>query len=87
MTPFEVLLVGAAGIYSVHRVLSWMDRRGWISYRGKRGTASALGNAMLQVHSIYQPAMRDVLEARLEEPTEAAESGDPPEPGARADAR
>jgi len=29
-------------------------------------------------------AMRDVLEARLEEPTEAAESGDPPEPGADA---
>jgi hypothetical protein len=30
------------------------------------------------VQTFYQPSVEEVLEARLEEPTEAAESGDPP---------
>jgi hypothetical protein len=78
MTAFLLLTFGVLGIYAGHRVLSWMDDRGWIYYGRRRGTSAALGNALLQVQTFYQPAVQDVLEARLEEPAEAADSGDPP---------
>lgn len=86
MTPFEFLASGAVAIYIAHRLLSWMDRRGWIYYRRRRGSSAALGNALLQVQSFYQPSVQEVLEARLEEHVESPESGDPPTPG-DADAR
>jgi hypothetical protein len=75
---FLLLTFGVLAVYGGHRALSWMDDRGWIYYRRRRGTSAALGNALLQVQTFYQPSVEEVLEARLEEPTEAAESGDPP---------
>lgn len=75
---FLLLTFGVLGVYAFHRLLSWMDTRGWIYYRRRRGASAALGNALLQVQTFYQPSVEEVLEARLEEPTELAESGDPP---------
>ena len=49
----------------------------------RRGTSSALGNAMLGVQVILEPQNREVLEMRLEDPSEAGESGDPPDPAVR----
>jgi hypothetical protein len=76
--PFLLLTFGVLALYAGHRALCWMERRGWIYYRRRRGASAALGNALLQVQTFYQPSVEQVLEARLEEPTEAAESGDPP---------
>lgn len=78
VSAFLLLTFGVIAIYGGHRILSWMDDRGWIYYRRRRGTSAALGNALLQVQTFYQPAVHEVLEARLEEPTEEADSGDPP---------
>lgn len=78
MFVFLLFTSGVIAIYAAHRLLSWMDDRGWIYYRRRRGTSAALGNAMLQVQTFYQPSVEQVLEARLEEPSEAADSGDPP---------
>jgi hypothetical protein len=68
-------------IYAFRRITRWMHRRGWIRWQMRRGTSSALGNAVLGVQSIFQPPIRDVLEVRLEESSEEGESGDPPETG------
>ena len=84
MTAFVLLTVGVLAIYSGHRLLVWMEGRGWIYYRRRRGTSAALGNALLSVQTFYQPSVKQVLEARLEEPTDAAESGDEPETGKEA---
>lgn len=81
MAAFFLLTFGAIALYTGHRVLSWMDDRGWIYYRRRRGTSAALGNALLRVHTFYQPAVEEALEARLDEQAEAAESGDPPDTG------
>lgn len=81
MTPILLFVVGVLVIYATHRTLGWMERRGWIYYRRRRGTSAALGNALLQVQSFYQPSVTEILEVRLEEPVEEADSGDPPSPG------
>jgi hypothetical protein len=82
MTPFELLLAGVLAIYATQRVTRWMHRRGWIQWK-MRGTSSALGNAVMGVQVFYQPQVKEVLEARLDEAGEAGESGDPPDPGTR----
>jgi cold shock CspA family protein len=83
-SSFYLLTFGVLLIYAVHRVTTWMHGRGWIRWKMPRGTSSGLGNAMLGAQMIFQPQVREVLEVRLEEPSEAGESGDPPEPGADA---
>lgn len=79
---FYLLTFGVLGIFVFYRVTTWMHRRGWIQWKMRRGTSSGLGNAMLGAQLIFQPQMSEVLEVRLAEPSEAGESGDPPEPGA-----
>ena len=81
MSSFQLLAAGVLGIYVVHRVTRWMHRRGWIRWSMRRGTSSALGNAVLGVQTILQPQIREVLEAKMEEADEQSDSGDPPEPG------
>jgi cold shock CspA family protein len=82
MAGFYLLTFGVLLIYGVHRLTTWMHARGWIRWKMRRGTSSGLGNAVLGAQMIFQPQIREVLEIRLEEPSEAGESGDPPESGA-----
>jgi hypothetical protein len=75
-----VLIVAAvaAGLYGLHCLARWAERRGWIYYRERRGNSDALGNALLQVHSLLEPAQRYVVEALRQERHDDDESGDPP---------
>ena len=77
-----VALTVAAG--TVHLVLSWMERRGWVYYRTKdRPRPSSLG----LVEEIYQPSIEHVTEEKAGEQSRAdqAESGDGEEPGSAND--
>lgn len=82
ISGFYLLTFGVLLIYACHRLTGWMHARGWIHWKMRRGTSSGLGNAVLGAQTIFQPQIREVLEIRLEEPSEAGESGDPPDPGA-----
>lgn len=79
MKPLLVLLAVAAALYVVHRLALWMEERGWIYYRRRRGTSGALGDAFLEVQSLVDPGQKAVLEARRQVADEAGESGDPPD--------
>jgi hypothetical protein len=82
ISSFYLLTFGVLLIYGAHRLTTWMHARGWIRWKMRRGTSSGLGNAVLGAQIIFQPQIREVLEIRLEEPSQAGESGDPPESGA-----
>jgi hypothetical protein len=74
------VLVGiAGGMYALDRLGLWLEARGWIYYRTKRGSVS-LGMAVLETQALLDPAKRHVLEAPQTEPDEG-ESGDRPPPG------
>jgi hypothetical protein len=84
LASFQLLVFGVVSIYVVMRVAQWMHRRGWIRWKMRRGTSSALGNAVLGVQAIFQPAVNEVLEERVKEMSEEEDSGDPPQPGSSA---
>jgi len=85
ITSFQLLVFGVLLIYSVRRINHWMCGRGWIRWRMRRGTSSALGNAVLGIQGIFEPPVRDVIEARLDDHAREGEPGDPPDPGRRRD--
>ncbi len=81
LTALDLLVFGVLSIYAVRRLNHWMRRRGWIRWQMRRGTSSALGNAVLGVQSIFEPAVHEELSARIERFADEAEPGDPPDPG------
>lgn len=85
MKVFIWVVVAVAAMFLLHRVALWMEGKGWIYYKHNQASSSALGNAFLEVQTLVDPGKRLVLEARREEHTEEAESGDPPDTGRRDD--
>jgi hypothetical protein len=73
--------VAAATVYGLHRLGLWMESRGWIYYRKKRGSSGGLGTAFLEVQSLLEPSARHVLEVKRNEDAADEDSGDPPKPG------
>lgn len=58
-------------------ILDWMIARRQL----RPGGTTGVGNALLQVHSLFEPDKQHLLEAREAEEEEQSESGDPPTPG------
>jgi hypothetical protein len=72
-----VVLAGiAGGAYVLDRLGLWLEARGWLYYRTKRGSVP-LGRAVLETQALLDPNKRHVLEATRTTP-DAGESGDPP---------
>lgn len=67
------------GLYGLHLLALWAERRGLVYYRNRRGSSGTLGNALLEVQAIVEPSRRHVLEERVREPKQAAEPGAPPD--------
>ena len=77
-----ILVAGAVLILlGLDRVALWMEGRGWLYYRRVKPTSNNLGNAFLELQSLLEPGKRHIIEAKLEEHDERADSGDPPEAG------
>ena len=77
---FGLVLALAVAAATVHLVLSWMARRGWVYYRSQdRPRPSSLG----LIEEIYQPSMEHVIDEEARERTVADQeaSGAPDEPG------
>jgi hypothetical protein len=82
-------LLGAAALVlaGVDRLLRYCEARGWIYYRKGRGSWGGLGSAMMEIHNIYDPARRHVLEVQHESEWKRDEDDDGDDHGARGDQR
>ncbi len=72
------LAAALGGLYGLHRLATWAERRGWIYYLRRRGSSGALGTAFLEIQSIMEPGKRYVAEERSRQVVENQDSGDPP---------
>ncbi len=75
-----ILIVTVVSVgFLLDRLGLWMEDRGWIYYRKKEGDGkAAVGNALLQLDSFFQPEKKNVIEMKQELKREQAESGEPP---------
>jgi Family of unknown function (DUF6191) len=79
----SVLVALGLAVFLLHRLALWAERRGWIYYRNRRG--SALGSVLGAIDPIYNPGKHHQLEEqrRLEDDRDDEDSGAPPAPGMR----
>ena len=72
MTWEKVVLYGIlliAAWRGLHYLFLWMETRGWIYYK-TRPSSSGLGNALQELNSFMNPAVKEVLERKFEEQNE-----------------
>ena len=67
-----------AGAYLLDRLLLRIEERGWINYRRHGASRGAAAYHALELQSIFDPSVKEVIEARWEERKEQDEAGDPP---------
>ncbi len=76
-----IAALAACALVGLDRFLLWAESRGWIYYRRRRPSRSALGDAFLAVQSIIEADKRHVLEVRRQTPRDEDGEAEPP-PGA-----
>ena len=60
-----LLAIGiAVGLYVLHLIALWMERRGWIYYRKSGGGVDRAGNAFLELHSMFTEDKKHLLEMK-----------------------
>lgn len=47
-----------AAIFALDRVACWMEARGWIYWRHKKGSASAMGNVFAVLNEAFDPSVK-----------------------------
>jgi hypothetical protein len=72
------IAAAAVVLFLLDRLALWAEARGWLYYRRRTPSSSAVGNAFLEVQSLLEPSKREVVEIRREEHVEAAIPGEPP---------
>ena len=74
-------IIVLAGLYLLDKIALWAEGRGWIYYRKRQASSGTLGNAFLEVMTIFDPGKRHIIEERVKKGPAAQESGDKPTPG------
>jgi hypothetical protein len=80
MRGWLVFLLVLAALYALHRLLRWMEARGWIYWTRSSGMSTRAGNAMLEIQQILEPSKTHIIQMKREDKKKSDASGDPPEP-------
>ena len=67
-----------AVLAALDRSLLWLESRGWINYRRNKLSSGGALYHTLELHSVFDPGMEDIMEVKYEERLEEDESGAPP---------
>lgn len=58
------IILFCAAIYLSDRLCLWLERKGWLYYRNKKASGGVMGSALLELHSLLQPGIRNVVEIK-----------------------
>jgi hypothetical protein len=63
------------GSVLLHLLALWMERKGWIYYKHTKPSRSSLGNAFLEVQSLFEPDKKHIIQVKKDEKRDDAETG------------
>ncbi len=72
-----LIAIASLGLWCIHRLLLWMEERGWIYYQKKKASPGTAGSALLEIQRMLEPEKRYVLEALQEDDQEQDDEGAP----------
>ncbi|MCR4395207.1 MAG: hypothetical protein NUW07_00560 [Candidatus Saccharicenans sp.] len=77
LKTFLWVMIGVGLLFGLDRLFLFMESRGWIYYRRKKPSSSALSNACLEVQQLLEPSKKYIVEIKKDEKREPQETGDP----------
>lgn len=80
MRPALWVIVIIGTLVAVDRVLSVMERHGWINYRQRGLSRNGTAYHALLLESIFNPAAENIVEVKYAEERQHEDSGEPPGP-------
>jgi hypothetical protein len=69
----------AVAAFVLDRVALWAEEQGWIYWRRKKASTTALGAILSDLNTVTNPASQHVVEAKQAKKLEERDNGDPPE--------
>ena len=70
----------AVGLLLLDRLLLWFESKGWLFYRRTKNRGGGSLYHVLQMHSVFDPSVQEIIEVKYGEEQTQDESGDPPVP-------
>ena len=65
---WSLIIIGVfLALFVLHKLLLWMEDRGWIYYHKKKASPGTAANAWLELQSMMEPGKKHVLEIKSEE--------------------
>lgn len=52
------------GLYLIDRICLWLEAKGWLYYRHHQPPGGFVGNALLELNSLFQPSIRHTIEMK-----------------------
>ena len=62
-----IIVGGCGALLACHKVLLWMEERGWIYYHKKKPKPGTVANAWLELQSFIEPSRKHVVQVVQEE--------------------
>jgi hypothetical protein len=72
LIPLVLLGLGALAVLGLHRLVCWMERRGWVDLR-KQKVSGGIGHGMLGLQEFVEPGVAHILETENREHFEVEE--------------
>ena len=73
-----LIIIICLALYFLHKCLIWCEKKRWINYRNI--SRDSIGDAMLELHAMANPNVKNVIEIKKKKKQEEDDSGDPPDP-------
>jgi len=70
MKPIIIAIIIVLCIVIINLLALWMEKKGWIYYLHKKASSGSLGNAFLEIQSIFESSKKHIIEVRKEEKKE-----------------
>jgi hypothetical protein len=67
-----IIVSGLAALYGLHRLALWLEKRGWLFYKHKKPSSSAV-SCFVALQQVIEPPVQHVLHARDEKRHQAEE--------------
>ena len=64
MQIFIKIILICIAIYVFDKTCLWLERKGWLYYRYNKPQGRVLGNALLELHSFFNPSGRNTVEMK-----------------------
>ena len=80
MSTFLLICAVVLGLWLLHRLALWAEKRGWIYYVHKKPHLDSLGSAFLDLQQMAEPTKKHLIQAKREQRTEQDGEAGPDDP-------